>query len=528
MVVSGIASHCTTSYMMMILMLLIVAMIENPMTSMRTYLENASSGHRQVKNVTTVTAPPISTGKVNLVVNKHHEEDSEFFQHGKDTDPPSPSPSFGPSICDSLDENMELLLSIMRGEEVQVYEDTEKAGAGTLQTKSLIELDENGYQMPFASDIRVALPANNATDGLDDSSAKTLHIKGYNHEMIDRVFRKKRIYFIGDSTSRNLFVALRRLLNFIQFGTPAAPAHRFKAFNISNTSISIDNHDGLNYSQWTQSLALLFMKEKKKWKKGNSLPAYMIRDGTHIQVLDVNSLYFESPEQVESNQKTNLRDDFVNLTQRTLFNPDVIVFNAGLHLLQLIPHRKLNHYMYTGYIEYESILQTLLQVSMDSHAPAILAKSTNRVCDKKMGPDYKDHNKKYKTHKMKTLKTCDRILEQQEEEKQKEAKGKQENVTILSKSQRDEICRFGAFNDKGSSLLNNRMSKWVRQMRYKMANQTALSRHQGISVNSRLQYFNDHDIESCEFTRDGDGRHYEKQVFVRLHLLAIMLDCISP
>jgi len=486
---------------MMALILRIVAMIVNPVTRKK----HPNSGHTRWKN----TTETFSKGLDRRTIHKT-SIDEKIDMVGMIQSPLSAKEE---SICDSLDENMPLLLSILRGEEVQVYdENTQQGESAGFRTQSLIEEDMNGYQMPFATDIRVAA-TNGVTTSADSSSSKIIVIKGFNRDLIDRVFRKKHLYFIGDSTSRNLFVALRRLLNYIQFGV--AEDHNETAQSSSHSRTLPDKYDGLNYDKWTDSLELLFTKAQKKWKFGDSLPPYMIpSERTYLRILDVNSLYFESPKQLESTEKPTLREDFIKLAKTTLVNPHAIIFNAGLHLLHLIPNRKLNHYKYEGWSQYESsVLETLLQVSIDSEAPIILAKSTNRICNPKFGPDYRKYAKEYTEKNENTLDDCEKFLKQQEKDKKKETQGKGYNITGLGKSQRDEICKFGTLTDEGSLLLNQRMTKFVEQKRTDMPD--------------RLRYFNDHDIESCNFTRGGDGRHYKQQVFVRLHLLAIMLDCMS-
>ncbi|CAJ1956473.1 unnamed protein product [Cylindrotheca closterium] len=507
---SDTEGHCSTGRLMtifvlimaimMVLILRIVTMIVNPVTRKR----NPTSGHTRWKNTTnTFSNGLIDSQAIHKAIFDDNTDKTNMRQ--------SPSSTKEESICDSLDENMPVLLSILRGEEVKVYNDTQHGEGPDFRIQSLIEIDMNGYQKPFASDIRVSATNGNTTS-TDPTAAKIIIIKGFNRDLIDRVFRKKHLYFIGDSTSRNLFVALRRLLNYIQFGAPKDQNETAQISSQSRTSSENDND--LEYDKWTDSLEILFAKAQKKWKSGDSLPPYMIpAERTYLRILDVSSIYVESPAQRKSAEKTNLREDFSNLAKSTLVNPQAIIFNAGLHLLQLIPNRKLSHYKYEGWSQYESILETLLQVSIDSEAPIILAKSTNRVCDSKFGPDYRNYAKAYTEKDEKTLENCEKIVKQQEKDKKKEAHEKGYNITGLGKSQREEICKFGTLNDEGSLLLNQRMTKFVEQKRMTMPN--------------RLRYFNDHDIELCNYSRGGDGRHYKPQVFVRLHLLAIMLDCMS-
>ncbi|KAL3933513.1 MAG: hypothetical protein SGBAC_010366 [Bacillariaceae sp.] len=495
---------------MIALILCIVGLILNPMARKR----NPSSGNTRLKKATEI----LSNGLVDsrAIHNTDIDEKIDMARMHQSRLPPKEE-----SICDSLDEKMPLLLSILRGEEVKVYyhdddddddDDAQQGEGANFRKQSLIEEDMNGFQIPFASDMRVSWPVNDdAAETVTDSSSKIVTIKGFNRDLIDRAFRKKHLYFIGDSTSRNLFVALRRLLNYIQFG--AGEDKNNETARIRSDTLA-DKFDGLDYDRWTHTLAILFAKAQKKWKLGASLPPYMIpADRTYLGILDVNSLYSESPKQLKSTEEPNLRGGFINLANTTLVNPQAIIFNAGLHLLQLIPNRKLNHYQYEAWTQYESTLETLLQVSMDSNAPIILAKSTNRICNPKFGPDYRKYAKLYTENDPKTLEECATVLKHQEKDKKKEAQQKGHNITGLSQSQREEICKFGTMNDEGSSLLNQRMATFVQQKRSRMAD--------------RLRYFNDHDIEGCNFTRGGDGRHYTPQVFVRLHLLAIMLDCMS-
>lgn len=408
------------------------------------------------------------------------------------------------SICASLDDHMPLLQSILRGDEIQADEE-----------RSAVLITRNsGCLMPFAAQQRVL----DVSTRNDAGTPKRLIIPGFDQKLIRRAFVGKRIYFVGDSTMRVLFVALRKLLI---------------AMNDDGESVKS------LYNGWIRDISEELRKSKQQWRK-EGLPPFTI-NGTYLEIVDVNPLYFEAERRNRKNGTVvngttvpNLQKDFLGRLQKTLDKPDIIIFNAGMHLLHLTPMRALKHQTYVCWVHYESLLEKLLQLGLDSGASALIAKSTNKICNERLPTDMKKFAKSYH-RKEASLKACLDFVELQEKEERQGTPD--EDFEVLSQSQREEICNLGILDESGSSYLNERMSKWAQEQQMEKPKELVLNnddkrdsesttdiRH----IRTRLQYFNDHDVESCEFTDDQDGRHYPRLSLVRLHLLAILLDCMLP
>ncbi|KAL3933514.1 MAG: hypothetical protein SGBAC_010367 [Bacillariaceae sp.] len=410
------------------------------------------------------------------------------------------------SICDSLDKDMPLLLSILRGDKVHVDNDG-------VELKSVTVINQYGYLTPFASEQR--FPSTQNTTVVSENTKRPVIIPGFNHDLIARTLVGKRIYFIGDSTIRILFVALRRLLMVIH----------------NNETIADSD---IWHGQWMRNLTDDIEITKHQWRKEGLAPYMAEKDGTYLELVDVNPLYFVPARRHRKDNRTkvnggNLQKNFLEMLKTQLVKPDVIIFNAGMHLLHLAPMRSLRHDTFASWIQYESLLDSLLQVGLDSGASAaLIAKSTNKICSEKLPTDMKRYTKSYHHKTQNAQKECRNSIETQGKDLQ-DAGGP--NITVLSDSQIEEICELGTFDENGSFFLNARMSKWVNQMQTEKTKELARDDDDGgcstktSCTRSRLQYFNDHDIESCEFTEERDGRHYPKLSLVRLHLLAILLDC---
>jgi hypothetical protein len=166
--------------------------------------------------------------------------------------------------------------------------------------------------------------------------------------------------------------------------------------------------------------------------------------------------------------------------------PAVIVANMGMHWLL-----KETKMVVARWIRYESWLDEIVHAAKHTGAKVLLFKTTNFICNRK--------NKFYHANDNQT------ITNYGSRQGFKKAAG-----FNFTKREVARYCEFGTFDDDGSEYLNERLRTYVNGL----DNQKP-SFYVGI--------FNDHDVESCDYT--DDGRHYFRLNLLRIRLLANLLEC---
>jgi hypothetical protein len=68
--------------------------------------------------------------------------------------------------------------------------------------------------------------------------------------------------------------------------------------------------------------------------------------------------------------------------------------------------------------------------------------------------------------------------------------------------------------------LNNRLIKFVNEFN------TNNNNNNNNNNSMVVQIFNDHDMQDCSYTTEGDGRHFQGMNLLRIRLLLNQLDCI--
>lgn len=179
--------------------------------------------------------------------------------------------------------------------------------------------------------------------------------------------------------------------------------------------------------------------------------------------------------------------------------PKVLVANFGLHWLHFIGqgwNAEVCDVM--RWIKYEDWLEETLRAAEKVGAGTLLFKTTNLVCAEKYEGEYAHGNKLYMARDKDTLDSCFNAV----------------RGSIPAEVEDDRIwsyCYNGTFNEIGAAHLNQRVVEFVMARR----NTTKL----------KVGIFNDHDIESCSYTGEQDGRHYHALNLVRIRLLGNVLKC---
>jgi hypothetical protein len=185
------------------------------------------------------------------------------------------------------------------------------------------------------------------------------------------------------------------------------------------------------------------------------------------------------------------------------FKSNIVVVNMGLHFLHIFGHgRDTEGPNINAWVNYEVWLQTALERIVSAGAKTILFKTTNFICEEKYVGAYATGNILYRQKDHATLAKCNELAYD---------KGKPHQLT------RDNItkyCELGVFNANGAGYLNERLLVFVK----------SLPEITGVKIG----IFNDHDVEQCQHTEYGDGRHYHESILLRLRMLGNQIQCMAP
>jgi hypothetical protein len=314
-----------------------------------------------------------------------------------------------------------------------------------------------------------SLSSQDKTDGLDLTNALTLP------------FRGKKLVFIGDSTVHHLFFALKTLMMTTN-----------NSNNNDNDILSLQNR---------------IEEELRKGKRTYTGSVTSVVD-------DVNKvdMYYLKVSEING----TVTDTIFQYINNEMDGADLVVFNVGLHLFHLIGPTNVHNMLpaaYQAWINYELMIKDFIKLSIKKKPKIILIKTTNIVCDGKFMNAWSDLSKKYNNNDKETINYCiDHVSKATNI-------STTNNKTVITTNQISKLCQFGAMTSKGSIFLNERMKNVI--------NDIQINDDEFISSNITLGIYNDHDLQSCELSRKGDGRHYKKTLLSRINLLAIMLNCLS-
>jgi len=184
-------------------------------------------------------------------------------------------------------------------------------------------------------------------------------------------------------------------------------------------------------------------------------------------------------------------------------DPEVLVVNMGLHWTHfqaVAGARDVQACQAERWLDYEKdFLQSVLDKARRMPSMRLLLfKTTNYICEDVFNAAFAEANKLYHAKDKATMDSCRTAI-------QSMLPGRHER-------QIESYCHDGTINEQGAAHLNARLLKFVQQLQPEEGNLT-------------VQVFNDHDLESCEYTREGDGRHYHALDLTRLRYLANVIMC---
>jgi len=207
---------------------------------------------------------------------------------------------------------------------------------------------------------------------------------------------------------------------------------------------------------------------------------------------------------------------------------------------------------------YEKFLQTALQVAIESKTKLLFLKTTNYVCQQKYEDPYATTVAAYDRERQIVLNRIESIANVVDSNKSVQLfkqignwlrtnsttespnlsdppanttylnqsqfgicmdgiqkKMLQATDIVLSEADAARYCYEATFDLTGSQNLNRRVKKFLAENR-------PLLQNSGLTV----ALYNDHALQSCEYTDPGDGRHFHTINLVRLRLLANMINAM--
>ncbi|KAL3762980.1 hypothetical protein ACHAWU_001127 [Discostella pseudostelligera] len=301
-----------------------------------------------------------------------------------------------------------------------------------------------------------------------DDGVGPIDFPGLDDNLIQASFGGRRIFFMGDSTTKNLHNWLYRLL---------LRMHQKSPYNISLLS-------------------------DMNLRDANSMVAgcgrNLVCDDPQSNRTELNNLHMRLKQDDCSNKKI-YAGTYESMTDH---EPEIIVANIGLWLLHFEARgRDRKVCAAENFIHYEHWLEDTLKRAEEVGAQALFFKTTNTICTDKYTGDYAKADKLYAMMDNETLLDCFNSLKANRQEDE------------LSDEDIHNYCANGTFNNRGVVHLNQRLYKFVESHR----NTASLSLH----------VFDDNIIKSCEYTGRGDARHYHPLNLVRIRLLAHLISCIE-
>jgi hypothetical protein len=311
-----------------------------------------------------------------------------------------------------------------------------------------------------------ALKSNPQQNGLRPFSSNKTHFRGLDHAQINQAFVGRRIAFVGDSTLRY----------FTRWLTATIMMY--------DTSNNTTDYPDLTTRDLSNATTLLAQHSKADLNSSERPEPFIRQDGTHIAWFGRDGT---------DKKRSHSFNEIWPLVYG--MNPEIIVANMGMHWLR---RSSMVGPTVARWIRYESWLDEIVHAAKHTGAKVLLFKTTNFICNGKLKKDQQRYNKLYHAKSSKVTTNC---------KTQGITKAAQFNFT---KEEAARYCEFGTFDEAGSDYLNERLRTYVKGLEKQKP-----SFYVGI--------FNDHDVESCDYT--SEGRHYKSLNLLRIRLLANLLEC---
>lgn len=322
------------------------------------------------------------------------------------------------------------------------------------------------------------------SSSVDDGGDQSINFPGLDENLIRASFLGRRIFFWGDSTTRNLSFWLHNLLNMHDSSYNISSLSALKLSDANNILLS---ESGCVFGQVKSG------EVSCHGSNGENQQTNLV-DGTAISSRIAHDECFTYFQDVHKQIKDH--------------KPEIVVANTGLWWL---------HFQTTGlqrkgciaeqWIHYENWLENILNAAKAAGAKALFLKTTNSICNEKFSGQYATANRLYSMKDNETLSACFDDIKYK-----REIKGFPTS-TFLSDADITNYCENGTLNEHGSSHLNQRLFNFVGSKR----RDTSITLH----------LFDDNTIKSCEYTKQHDGRHYHPLNLIRIRLLGHMISCID-
>ena len=288
---------------------------------------------------------------------------------------------------------------------------------------------------------------------------------GLDDNLLNQTLRGRRIYLLGDSTTRYLFCWLKEVFAGVNSNSPNLA--RLSSMDLKDANALI-RPQGLRIPKCHDKVPSLYESDN---------------DGTYIRWGPIHTQSQCSFENIY----TAIRD----------IRPEVIVANSGLHWLHFEGQgRNVIRCTIERWVNYEDWMEEVVKVAESIEAKELLFKTTNHICDEKYVGDYAMATRLYREGSKTTRNRCVALMKKQ-----------QANV---SDANIKSYCTEGTFDSVGVCHLNERLRRFVDQRKH--------------DAKVKLRVFNDHDIFNCSYTEMIDGRHYRGLNLLRIRLLGNYLN----
>jgi hypothetical protein len=308
-------------------------------------------------------------------------------------------------------------------------------------------------------------------DNTDDRAS--FSFSGLDEELLRKVFRGRRIAFVGDSTLFYMTKWLKRILD---------------------TEEDLSSLSSLNLTEANDLVNPISLNPTRDKNLG-------FGDGDPLPISDSNGTSIIWTGHAGRSPGCDFKKSWNEVEK---LRPEVIVANFGLHWLHQYggaPSRNVVGCYVERWLNYEAWLDEVVEIAQVVGARVLLFKTTNFMCTAKYTNVYATVNNLYEAKDPAIYQTC-------REKARKAVGGGQSRV---GEEDIENYCFNGTFNDAGASHLNERLRKFV-------------EKNQDMSTELFMGIYNDRDVETCPYTKD--VIHYHPLNMLRIRLLANHLQCL--
>ena len=317
----------------------------------------------------------------------------------------------------------------------------------------------------------------------DERHNEHIYFPGLDSDLMDSSIRGRRIVLFGDSTLRNMNMWLHKLLNTNNSTVLSSLA----TMDLSEANVNLVN------DTWKKCRMSNTGRGELTCNGIPKMPETQLADGTEVRFIWGPKFTDDQCPEFESSY---------NL-MKTL-RPQIVIANMGLWWLHFQEMgRNQQGCVAETWVNYEQWLENTLLAAEEAGAEHLIFKTTNAICSEKYTNKYDRAHRSYSSKEDKTIKECFDSI-------------RSNSSSIMTNVDVFDYCNHGTFNDIGSDHLNQRLFKFVKAKIGKARRRTA---------SIKISVLNDHAIQSCDYTVQKDGRHYQRLNLARIRLLGNILSC---